>query len=130
MQPMSFSPGPAGTDPDCHCESRGAGAGCARCSCWGRLHTKQSQEFQEFLDKHVHTAVPQHAMESPPSEPVSARLCSGPRLSDSRALSKGLASLGSGKVSDSGSETGAANRAHEWPDAVSLTAHKYFDQRV
>src|SRR6266568_848573 len=26
-------------------------------------------------------------------------------------------------VSDSGSETGAAGRAHVWPDAVSLTAH-------
>ncbi len=26
-------------------------------------------------------------------------------------------------VSDSGSETGAASRAHVWPDAVSLTAH-------
>jgi hypothetical protein len=26
-------------------------------------------------------------------------------------------------VSDSGSQTGAASRAHVWPDAVSLTAH-------
>jgi hypothetical protein len=26
-------------------------------------------------------------------------------------------------VSDSGSETGAASRAHVWPDAVSLTVH-------
>jgi hypothetical protein len=31
--------------------------------------------------------------------------------------------LGTSVVSDSGSETGAASRAHVWPDAVSLTAH-------